>query len=169
MASGRRQMSSSTGQLESMMLQPCRGTASFCVGFEGKKGLKGPSSGRYDLFVPRASCAFSNISILKNFTHGWRVYTHKKKHSELYAAATASATAAGGKGAHFFISASNIYVMYMNDDAPSFFRSFITSHLCSLFFVLLIHSLHTHYCSVEGTCKVSISRLYVYIHLRRAR
>lgn len=39
-----------------------------------KKGLKGPSSGRYDLFVPRASriysaATFSDISILKNFTH----------------------------------------------------------------------------------------------------
>lgn len=47
------QMSLSAGQLESMMLRPHRGTASFCVSFGVKKGVKVPPSGRYDLFVPR--------------------------------------------------------------------------------------------------------------------
>lgn len=92
------------GQLESMMLRPHRGTASFCVDFGVKKGVKVPPSGRYDLFVPWTPgfpCVFRYQHFEEFYAWLTRVHTHKKKknkrHSEPCAAAAGS-----GKGAQFF-------------------------------------------------------------------
>lgn len=125
------------GQLESMMLRPHRGTASFCVDFGVKKGVKVPPSGRYDLFVPWTP-GFPCVFRYQHFEefYAWLTRVHKKKkkkdtrnHAQLLLVVE--------RVHNFFISTSNIIYVVVRKykRRPLFSRSFITRPTSGRYFL----------------------------------